>query len=93
MLKITTLEETAETISLALFGDLGAAELPALEAAMQVPRSEHKRILLNLGDVTLVDRAAMKQLCQWKQGGLEVVQCPNYVSTWIRQDSGESDNS
>jgi ABC-type transporter Mla MlaB component len=89
MLKITTLEETAETISLALIGDLGAAELPALEAAMQIPRASQKRILLNLEDVALVDRAAMKQLCLWKQGGLEVVHCPNYVSSWIRQDSGE----
>jgi ABC-type transporter Mla MlaB component len=89
MLKITTLEETAEAISLALIGDLGAAELPALEAAIEAPLAARKRILLNLEEVTLVDRAAMKQLCQWKQGGLQVAHCPNYVSTWIRQDSGE----
>lgn len=90
MLKITTLEETADSLSLVLIGDLGAAELPALEAAMQASRAQNKRILLNLEDVTLVDRIAMKQLCQWKQGGLEVVHCPNYVNSWIRQDSGEA---
>ena len=90
MLKITTVEETAAAISLALIGDLGAAELPALEAALEIPRAARKRILLNLEEVTLVDRAAMKQLCQWKQGGMEVVHCPHYVAAWIRQDSVEA---
>ena len=90
MLKITTLEETADTVSLGLIGDLGVAELPALEAAIHFARTDQKRILLNLQDVTLVDRVAMKQLCLWKQRGLEISHCPTYVSTWIRQDSGDS---
>jgi ABC-type transporter Mla MlaB component len=90
MLKITTLEETADSVSLVLIGDLSAADLPALEAALQAPRAQQKRILLNLEDVTLVDRIAMKQLCHWKQGGLEVVHLPSYVNSWIRQETGEA---
>ncbi len=88
MLKITTLEETPEQLSLGLIGDLGAAELPALEAALETALGVNKRIVLNMHDVKLVDRVAMKQLCQWKQAGLVVAHCPNYVSSWIRQDSG-----
>lgn len=90
MLKITTLEETTGSVSFVLIGDLSAAELPALEAALHAPRAQQKRILLNLEEVTFVDRIAMKQLCQWGQDGLEVVHCPNYVKTWIRQDSGQA---
>jgi len=90
MLKITTVEESAGTLCVRLIGDLGALELPAVDAAMQVALDAGKRISLNLEGVTLVDRAAMKQMCQWKQRGLEMRNCPTYVSSWIRQDSGES---
>jgi anti-anti-sigma regulatory factor len=40
-------------------------------------------IVLDLGDITLVDRAAVRFLAQVELAGAEIVNCPDYVRSWI----------
>ncbi|MFN0101322.1 MAG: hypothetical protein ACKV2U_04445 [Bryobacteraceae bacterium] len=62
MLKINTLIESDTILHLALIGDLREAELLSLAAVIAAARANRKRILLELNEVTVVDRAAMKLL-------------------------------
>jgi anti-anti-sigma regulatory factor len=41
------------------------------------------RILLDLKDITLVDRAAVQFLARVEMAGTELVNCPEYVRSWI----------
>jgi anti-anti-sigma regulatory factor len=41
------------------------------------------RIVLDLKDVTLVDRAAVQFLARLELAGTELVNCPEYVRSWI----------
>jgi anti-anti-sigma regulatory factor len=41
------------------------------------------RIVLDLKDVTLVDRAAVQFLAHVEMSGTELVNCPDYVRSWI----------
>ena len=41
------------------------------------------RILLDLKDITLVDRAAVQFLARVEMAGAELVNCPEYVRSWI----------
>jgi anti-anti-sigma regulatory factor len=41
------------------------------------------RIVLDLKDVTLVDRAAVQFLARVELAGSELVNCPDYVRSWI----------
>jgi len=41
------------------------------------------RIVLDLKDVTLVDRAAVQFLARVETAGTELVNCPEYVRSWI----------
>ena len=41
------------------------------------------RIVLDLKDVTLVDRAAVRFLARVEMAGAEIVNCPEYVRSWI----------
>jgi anti-anti-sigma regulatory factor len=41
------------------------------------------RILLDLKDITLVDRAAVQFLARVEIAGTELVNCPEYVRSWI----------
>jgi len=41
------------------------------------------RIALDLKDVTLVDRAAMRFLASVEAAGIRLVNCPEYVRSWI----------
>jgi hypothetical protein len=45
------------------------------------------RIVLDLKDVTLVDRAAVQFLARVEMAGTELVNCPEYVRSWIAAES------
>ena len=44
---------------------------------------KHGRLLLDLKDVTLVGRAAVQFLARVEAARIRIVNCPNYVRTWI----------
>jgi anti-anti-sigma regulatory factor len=41
------------------------------------------RIVLDLRDITLVDRAAVQFLARVEMAGTELVNCPEYVRSWM----------
>jgi anti-anti-sigma regulatory factor len=45
------------------------------------------RIVLDLKDVTLVDRAAVRFLARVEIAGTELVNCSEYVRSWIAAES------
>ena len=45
------------------------------------------RIVLDLKDVTLVDRAAVRSLAAVEATGTQIVNCPEYVRIWITAES------
>jgi len=55
-----------------------AARLQELLAA-----AADARIVLDLKDITLVDRAAVRFLARGESAGTEIVNCPEYVRSWI----------
>ena len=40
-------------------------------------------IALDLGDVTLVDREALRSLARWETEGIKLSNCPPYIREWI----------
>jgi anti-anti-sigma regulatory factor len=45
------------------------------------------RVVLDLKDVTLVDRAAVQFLAHAQSAGTELVNCPEYVRSWIAAET------
>ena len=45
------------------------------------------RIVLDLRDITLVDRAAVHFLAHVEMTGTELVNCPEYVRSWIAAEN------
>jgi hypothetical protein len=54
-----------------------------LEAAGQ-------KVALDLKDITLVDRDALKFLARWEAEGIKLENCPAYVREWIDTERGRS---
>jgi anti-anti-sigma regulatory factor len=48
------------------------------------------RIVLDLREITLVDRAAVQFLARVILAGTEIVNCPEYVRSWIAAENGRS---
>ena len=49
---------------------------------------ESRRIILDLKDLTLVDRDAVSFLESCEAGGITLQKCPAYVREWITRDRG-----
>jgi hypothetical protein len=57
--------------------------LLSLEAAGQ-------GIVLDLQNITLVDRDAVKFLAGWEEEGIKLENCPAYIREWIDTERGRS---
>jgi anti-anti-sigma regulatory factor len=45
------------------------------------------RVVLDLKDITLVDRAAVRFLAEAQLAGAEIIDCPEYVRSWIAAEN------
>ena len=71
----------ADAIVFALSGEM---EIKHIEQFKELLEAEKERpILLDLKDVTLVGRDAVRFLSRLEAAGLGIVNCPDYVRTWI----------
>ena len=72
---------SSEAIVFALSGDLDNEHMESLNELLE---GENQRsILLDLGDVTIVGRKAVEFLARLEAGGVGIINCPEYVRTWI----------
>jgi ABC-type transporter Mla MlaB component len=46
------------------------------------------RLVLDLKDVTRVDRVAVRYLARVEAAGADIINCPDYVRSWIAGESG-----
>ena len=84
MLKIETKPEAPGTIRLALAGKMHANSLGELRRAIdRAHRQRARRVLLDLGEITLADRASIDFLMQQTGDEIEVINCPPYIQPWI----------
>jgi anti-anti-sigma regulatory factor len=68
---------------------LDAEDLPELKELIQSEGSG-RRVVLDLGELTLVDRETVRFLEQCDSTGIELKNCPPYVGEWIaRQRDGK----
>jgi hypothetical protein len=75
----------AEAIVFALSG---AMEIKHIEHIKGLLEAEKQRpILLDLRDVTLVGRDAVEFLSRLEAAGVGIVNCPDYVRTWIEAEN------
>ena len=47
------------------------------------------RIILDLGEITLVDIAAVRFLLGCEDEGIQLIQCPPYVREWMLRERAE----
>jgi len=73
------------TIVFALSGVLDA-ELAARLQALIASETDGD-IVLDLKEITLVDRAAVRFLAGVEAAGTEIVNCPEYVRIWIAAEN------
>ena len=86
MLKI--LRRSDCNIVFTLIGRLKAENLTELRAALAAESSGST--VLDLADVVLVDRDAVGFLRACERDGIVLLNCPQYIRTWIQSDEERS---
>ena len=66
-----------------LSGHMKAEEVAELKALFDV---DHRTIVLDLRDVRLADRDAVKFLRDCEADGMKLENCPEYVREWMEQE-------
>jgi anti-anti-sigma regulatory factor len=64
-----------------LSGDMDIDHATRLQELLE--SEANGRVTLDLSDVTLVDRAAVRFLTDAEAAGIRIVNCPEYVRSWI----------
>ena len=85
MLKIEK-ESDGHTTRLRVSGRIQSANIRNIRAQMD---DDSVRILLDLGEVTLVDVEVVRFLGDCEDRGIVLVHCPPYVREWILRERAE----
>ena len=84
MFKIESKPEMTGTIRLALAGRIHANSLGEVRRAIERARRQRaSRVLLDLSEITLADRASIDFLMQQTREEIELINCPPYIQPWI----------
>lgn len=69
-----------ETATLRLSGQIDEGDIAAIEAELRCYRP---RLVFDLSEATLVDRAVVQFLAAREGEGVELLNCPRYIREWI----------
>jgi len=72
---------TPDTVVFALSGEMDIEHATRLQEFLA--NEADGRVTLDLKDVSLVDRAAVRFLAEAEAAGIQIVNCPEYVHSWI----------
>ncbi len=78
----------AQGVTFMLSGDMDSAHVTELETLMAAV--SNRLIVLDLADVTLVNREAIGFLAGAEAAGATLVNCPDYVRSWIDAEQGDA---
>jgi NodT family efflux transporter outer membrane factor (OMF) lipoprotein len=90
MFRMTEFSNPAGCMILALEGSVGAASLPEITRHIKSGKQNRKQVTLDLGEVTLLDKAAARFFAGQLRRGVELMNCPVYLQRWISQEAGHS---
>jgi len=72
-----------------LSGRIDAEHLEELERVFGLETVD-RLLVLDLKDVTLVDRDAVKYLARCEANGVHLENCPPYIREWIERERGRN---
>jgi anti-anti-sigma regulatory factor len=85
MMKIELVRDV-DTATLRFSGEIDESHLAAIQAEL---RRHCPRLVFDLAEATLVDRAVVQFLAARETEGVELVNCPRYIREWIGRELGQ----
>jgi len=86
-MRITVKQEGAESVTLALTGPLNGAGLGEIRREIGRAQRLRKRVTIDLGEVTLLDRYSLAFLAAQMRENVELLNCPEYIEPWLAKET------
>ena len=81
------LANSASAVTLTLAGKLCATSIGALRRRIDRARRTRGNVVIDLSEVTLIDRPALQFLATQNGAGVEIINCPVYIEAWLRKET------
>jgi ABC-type transporter Mla MlaB component len=89
-MRITVKAENEDTATLALSGPLNGAGLGELRREIGRAQRLRKRVTIDLGEVTLLDRYSLAFLAAQTLEDIELLNCPEYIEPWLAKETARA---
>jgi hypothetical protein len=86
-MRIEVSTESQEKVKVALAGAMSGVGLGELRREIDRARRMRKRIELDLGEVTLLDRHCVMFLAEQSREDVQLTNCPAYIAPWIAKET------
>ncbi len=83
-----TTEPSAHAVTILLNGKFSEDSLAALDESISAARIVNCEIVMDLSEVTLVDRKALEYLREQTSHNVRIVNCPIYIKKWLPNGDG-----
>jgi hypothetical protein len=83
----TVSSSQSNSMTLAVAGKVNADSIAEIGRFIEKGRRNRKQVVLDLSEVTLLDRAAARFFGETVKRGVEVVNCPLYIKHWISPET------
>ncbi len=87
MLTIEIRLDTDGDATVALTGKCNGTSLGELRRAIERARRGHKRVVIDMSEVTLLDRPSLQFLAAQTGEEVTLTNCPEYIQPWIYRES------
>ena len=89
MLRIDIKLEMDGDTRLVLAGKCNGTSLGELRRAIERARRAHKRVVIDLSEVTLLDRPSLQFLAAQTREDVQLTNCPEYIQPWIYRECSQ----
>lgn len=83
-----TTEPSNQSVTILLNGKISEDSLAALDESISAARTVNREIVMDLSEVTLVDRKALQYLLDQTSHNVKIVNCPIYLRKWLPNGDG-----
>ena len=75
--------------TVALAGKCNGTSLGEVRRAIERARRMQKHVIIDLEEVTLVDRPALQFFVAQERENITLINCPEYIQPWIYRESSQ----
>jgi hypothetical protein len=88
-LTVAVRQDDSADVVLVLGGKCSGGSLGELRRAIENARRLEKNVILDLSEVTLVDRPSLQFFASQVRENVTLINCPEYIEPWIFRESSQ----